>query len=330
MQSTILFLLLVSSWAPLTPAPDQSIEGTLVFPQGVPQCDFCRVSLVSNRGHLVDTVYVRTDGRFTFHNVVEGVYTVHAEIAGYEEVRESVEMGPEGWSKTDVTLIMNRKVEARSSPAPISPVVSLRQLQEKYPPKAVAGFKKGMEKNRKGRGDEAMKFFEEAVLLAPEFYDAHAELGLAYKKAGRTDDAERELLKAHELNPSSVNPLVFLCSLYIDENKLDRAVAAGAKAVKLDSHSAPALLSLGVALHRAAEFDLAEIALTRALDLSSQKPQIRLMLVDINVKLRRYDRALIQLDTYISENPKHGQRQAIEEMRDALTRVKDGAITVLQ
>src|SRR5439155_12757683 len=123
-----------------------------------------------------------------------------------------------------------------------------------------------------------VKYLRDAVELAPTFYEAHIRLGLAYKEAGRFDDAEREFMKAHELNSNGVEPLLNLTTLYLDENEPDRAVTAGKQAVKANSRSPNAFLSLGLALYKAAQLDDAEAALKRALDLAPKMAAVRLML----------------------------------------------------
>ena len=74
------------------------------------------------------------------------------------------------------------------------------------------------------------------------------------------EDAEREFLKAHELNSTAVEPLLNLTTVYLDENKPDRAVDTGEQAVKANSKSAPAFFGLGMALYKAALLDRAERA----------------------------------------------------------------------
>ena len=163
-----------------------------------------------------------------------------------------------------------------------------------------------------------MKYLRNAVELAPTFYEAHNQLGIAYRAAGRLDDAESEFLKAHELNSSNVDPLLNLTALYLDENEPDRAVSTGEQAVKVNSHSALAFLNLGVALYKTAQLDRAESTLKRALDLAPKMGSIRLMLANVYLKLRNYDRTLEQLDHYIAENPHGRQLQQAVQMRDQL------------
>ena len=120
--------------------------------------------------------------------------------------------------------------------------MNVSEFLDTYPKKAVDAFKKGVEYHKQKKNEEAMKSFETAVRIAPGFYQAHNELGTVYKEAGRKDDAETEFLRAHDLNHTNVEPLLNLTSLYLDENKPERAVSTSEEAVKANSHSAPAFL----------------------------------------------------------------------------------------
>src|SRR5207248_2822950 len=182
-----------------------------------------------------------------------------------------------------------------------------------YPKKAVDLYKKGIENKKKGKDEQATKFFEQAIDAAPNFYAAHNALGLAYKDAGRKDDAEKEFLKARDLNRSDAEPLINLTGLYIDENQPARAVETGEQAVKANSRSAPAFFSLGIALYKFAMLDRAEAALKKALDLAPKMFQARLMLANVYLKEQRYDNLMDQLDHYLAENPNGEQRRAVEE-----------------
>src|SRR5262249_58151890 len=161
------------------------------------------------------------------------------------------------------------------------------EFLDRYPKKAVSYFEKGSQLLKKKKNEEAVKYFQNAVDLAPNFYEAHNQLGLAYKEVGRLDDAEQEFLTAHKLNSSNVDPLLSLTALYLDRNDPGRAITAGEQAVKANSHSAFAFFSLGVALYKAAQLDRAETALRRALDLAPKMGGVRLMLANVYLKLRQ-------------------------------------------
>jgi Tfp pilus assembly protein PilF len=291
---------------------DQVISGRLISENGDFSCDHCVVSLLANGVRPISTTYTDLSGHFTFAGVPRGSYTIHVEVDGFQDVNQIV--GSDfGEADVLVTLVPKRTVDTTGAQ-----IVNIAEFKELYPKKAVSNFEKGSDLLKKKNTGKAIEYLQQAVELAPTFYEAHNQLGIAYREAGRPDDAEREFVKAHELNSTGIGPLLNLTSLYLDENKPDRAVKTGEEAVKANSHSAPAFFNLGIALYKAAMMDRAEVALKRALELAPRMSNVRLMLANVYLKLHRYDKTMEQLDSYMVENP-HGEHVAeVEHMRDQL------------
>jgi len=299
-------------------AVDQSISGRLIFDGGPFQCqERCQVTLLSSGARPVQTVFADMGGRFVFNNVPRGSYTIRVEIEGLEPINQTVEAN--GGFEVNVIVPMVRTSKSQPNG---SNVVDVSEFLDRYPKKAVSYFEKGAEALKKKKNEEAVTHFRSAIELAPTFYEAHNQLGLAYKQLGRLDDAESEFLTAHKLNSTNVDPLLSLTALYLDENDPDRAVTTGEQAVKANSKSASAFFSLGVALYKAAQLDRAETALKRALDLAPKMGSIRLMLANVYLKLRQYDNTLDQLNRYIAENPKGAQIRDATQMRDELLQAR--------
>ncbi len=299
--------------------PEQTISGSLMTPAGSFQCDQCLVSLLANGNRPVNTTYLDLGGRFTFRGVSPGSYTIHAEIEGFEEVNQQVDVGLGLGTNVTITLVRKAAPSRNGGGA----IVNIADFLETYPQKAVESFKKGLEFRKQKKNEEAMKAFETAIHIAPGFYQAHNELGIIYKEVGRNDDAENEFLRAHDLNRTNLDPLLNLTALYLDENKPDRAVNTSEEAVKANSRSAPAFLNLGIALYKAAMLDRAEAALKRALELAPKMASVRLMLANVYLKLQKYDNVLEQLNTYIAENPRGEQLKSVMQMRDQLVQAKE-------
>jgi tetratricopeptide (TPR) repeat protein len=313
-----LLILSVSSWVGAATAADIAIAGRLMFENGDLGPESTIVTLMQG-GATIASSYTDGAGYFTFRNIRPGSYVIHVEIDGFEEVNQPVDLFDRAWAaNTNITMTRKRRVIQRGD----SPTIDVSEFRERYSKKAVDSFKKGMENKKLGKRGEAMKNFEAAVKVAPDFYAAHNELGIAYQDAGRMDDAENEFLRAHYLNESSADPLVNLTSLYLDENKPDLAVTTGEEAVKTNSRSASAFFNLGLALYKLARLDKAEAALKKALELAPKMAQVRLMLANVYLKLRHYDNLMDQLDSYLKENPKGEQRKEVEEMRQTLLKAK--------
>ncbi len=319
----LLMLLAVTSTEAAAPA-GSSLNGKLIFEVGGFSCNPCRVTLVTTSGQPLGMTFADSAGNFTFENVQAGTYTVRVEIDGFERIEQEVTFF-DGFGGGGTTTILLTPKPANSTDKSQGAVVDASEFLSAYPKKAVEHFKKGLESRKKGKTDQAIKSFEQAVKIAPDFYAAHNELGAAYKEAGRNDDAENAFLRAHELNRSDADPLINLTTLYIDEDRPERAVATGEQAVKTNSRSARAFLSLGMALYKFAMLDRAESALKKALELAPKMFQVRLMLANVYMKQQRYDNLMDQLDRYLAENPNGEQRPAVEEMRRSLVQARQEA-----
>ena len=313
------FALLVCNSSLVQAAVEPSISGRLIFDSGEFRCEQqCQVTLLGSGVRPLQTVLADLAGRFVFNNVPRGFYTIRVEIEGLDPVTQTFE-GRDGGSEVTIFVPLTRNPKGQSKGGDI---VDVSEFLDRYPKKAVSYFEKGSQLLKKKKNDEAVKYFQNAVDLAPNFYEAHNQLGLAYKEVGRLDDAEQEFLTAHKLNSSNVDPLLSLTALYLDRNDPGRAVTAGEQAVKANSHSAFAFFSLGVALYKAAQLDRAETALRRALDLAPKMGGVRLMLANVYLKLRQYDNTLDQLNHYIAENPKGDQIQEAIHMRDEILQAR--------
>jgi Tfp pilus assembly protein PilF len=301
--------------------PEQTISGSLVSDTGNFTCDHCLITLLATGMRPVATAYLDLGGHFTFRAVPQGSYTIHAEIEGFEDVNQPVDARDNFGVESNITVALVRKSTVTRNTN--GNLVNVSEFLDTYPKKAVDAYNKGLEYRKKQKNEDAMKSFETAIHIAPGFYQAHNELGVAYREAGRTEDAEREFLAAHEVNRTSVEPLLNLTTLYLDENKPERAVSSGEEAVKTNSRSAPAFFNLGMALYKAAMLDRAETALRKALELAPKMASVRLMLANVYLKLHRYDNVLEQLNSYVAENPHGEQLQAVNQMRDQILKAKE-------
>jgi tetratricopeptide (TPR) repeat protein len=291
----------------------------VIFENSNVACERCQVILLANGERPVATTYLDLGGHFAFPGVPRGLYSIRIQVEGFEEVNQPVDAGAFSEANIMVTLVPKRRVEQTGR----GQVVDISEFTDRYPKKAVSLFEKGKNALDSKKYEEAIKYLRQAVELAPTFYEAHNQLGIAYRDSGRKDDAEREFIAAHELNSNGVAPLLNLSNLYLDENQPDRAVKASEDAVKANSRSASAFFSLGVAAYKAAMLDKAEAALRRALELAPKTANVRLMLANVYVKLHRYDSTLDQLNKYIAENPQGPQIQAVQRMRDDVIKASE-------
>ena len=293
---------------------DGAINGRLVFGGSV-SCDRVVVELERVENQPIDYTFADMGCGFRFDRVTKGNYFIHVKIDGYSDVRQAVDVGEGGMSAAPLIITMS-PAPTRISRQKTGNIVDASELLEQYPRKAVDLYKKSISDRKKGRNDKAIENLEQAVKIAPNFYQAQNDLGVLYNKMNRPEDAEKHLVQAHELNRNSTEPLINLASLYLDQDKPDRAAEVSQEAVRNDSKSGPALFNLGLALYKLARLDKAEDALRKALQVAPKMFQVHLALANVYMKLRQYDRMVDQLNSYLDENPNGPEREQVEKLRD--------------
>jgi tetratricopeptide (TPR) repeat protein len=279
---------------------------------------------------IVAQTYADSVGHFEFRNLQRGYYHIVVELEGYQRVSHAVDLTTAASGFANVTIAMNRTLTERVVRAPgfegeDPDIVDARVLSASYPPRAVREYERAIEETQRGNGDRAIRHLEEAVRLAPDFYHAFNNLGVALQRAGRHADAEEAFLRANQISPNSQQPILNLAVLWMTQAessdpdeaaaRLRNALGMLDKAVAIRPRAAAAHYYRGAAQYRLGMLDEAESALLRALDADRNFGAARLMLSNVYVKQTRWDLALEQLDAYLAEHPDAPDRPAVEDTR---------------
>ncbi len=108
----------------------------------------------------------------------------------------------------------------------------------------VAIFNLGQEAHEKGNFPAAIKLYEEALKIAPEFPEAEYQKGNAFLSLGKIPEAEDSYRKAVELREDWTLAMAALGSLLVRNNEFTEAETVLTKAVKLDEMNFPAISAL--------------------------------------------------------------------------------------
>ena len=118
----------------------------------------------------------------------------------------------------------------------------------------------------------AVQALEDAARLNPNSATAFGNLGIAYWKLGRLDDAIEAFQKAADLAPDDSRPLEFLCQVYIEKEDWEQGRLALDRAFQRTADTARILTAMGVASARAGAAHLAQEFLTSALEQNERYP----------------------------------------------------------
>ena len=135
-------------------------------------------------------------------------------------------------------------------------------------PDAQVYLRRGIAAHQSDNLEEAIKYYDEAITLKPDFVEAHNNRGNAYNNKGDYDCAIADCTKAIALNPDYADAYYNLGVVYDKKGDIDRAFENFTKAIDLKPDS-DAYYNLGVAHGKKGNFDRGIDDYTKAIDLKS-------------------------------------------------------------
>jgi Flp pilus assembly protein TadD len=117
---------------------------------------------------------------------------------------------------------------------PVSPLVSLRELEHPVPKRALREAYDAQELTNAGKIPQAIAKLEKAVRLDPAYRDAHCNLGVLYARIGRIADARAEFQTALDIGPPAAPIYADLALASIASGEFIAADSFARQALALD------------------------------------------------------------------------------------------------
>jgi hypothetical protein len=326
---TIALLLLAPLALPLPLAAQQTNQGRVgrrrtfsiagVVRDGATNAtvDGAKVELHSITGGVVATMFTGMTGNFQFDGISSGGYNLVIDQAGYATVTQDVEIQESPLMGIQIDLQRAGGDKAGAS-ASRGPKVSAHELA--VPRKAQEAMEKGMTllyDKSDFRGSVAE--FERAVQAYPDFYEAYAQMGVAYVNLKDNTGAETALRKSYDLSGGKyISACFLLAKLLSFSQRFAEAEPIARRGVEVDPNSWQANEELGRALVGLNRFQDAEQYALNADKEKPDQPAIQLLLEDIHSHVRNYPALLDNLNAYLRVAPTGSQAEKIRPMRDQL------------
>jgi Flp pilus assembly protein TadD len=194
------------------------IHGQVRFVEGGAPAANVVVRLESyDSGGSISEAFTDRLGKFRFTGLPPAQYSIRVRQSGYRDAQQNVDM-----TTTTSGLVMLQL--SRDVAGPAKSVVG--GIDANVPPAAQKEFDKGVAALAEGGKDKttfAVKCFEKAVSIYPQFVEARLKIGTGYMDLEQWDKAEKALLATVEVDPKAFNALFALSEIYLRENKIPDA-----------------------------------------------------------------------------------------------------------
>jgi Flp pilus assembly protein TadD len=126
----------------------------------------------------------------------------------------------------------------------------------------------------KGRVDDAITHYQEALQINPHDAEAHYNFGNALRQKGRVDEAITQYYDALQLKPDYVSALNNLGNILLQMGKADEAVKQFQRALQIDPNHAGTDYNLGICFYLLGRMDEAISHYEKALQLKPADPGV--------------------------------------------------------
>jgi tetratricopeptide (TPR) repeat protein len=272
------------------------IEGTVRASKNAPISDV--TIQVLRQQFVIMERRTGSDGRFSFHNLLNGSYVLRVRATGYKEQDvEVLLLLPESRDVLEVEL---KPLEGIPS---ISPGGTIAASTLKIPGGAKSEFEKGLEERRRGQCAKAIPRFQKAIAAFESYGDAHNELGNCFKEVGELSKAEESFKKAiqHSL---TIYPSLNLADLYSGQRRYAEGEAVLRKSMTLHPGEGDLYFGLGKLHFDQGQMKQALDAGLAAHQMDHKMADVHLLLSKVYLNLGDRNSVSAQLQIYLDENPK--------------------------
>jgi len=246
-----------------------------------------------------------SDGRFRFHKLEPGAYTVTIFVPSRGEARQTVEVGPstaDGRQRVSVKLELKDSDFATADVLKRHHAVSAKQLA--IPPKAVREYMEAQRQLSKNDVAAATAHLEKAVGIAPQFAAAWNHLGTIAYQAQQFVRAAECFRRALDHDPDLYEPLVNLGGVLINLHQPEEAYRYNLHAVLRRPNDALANTQFGMCYWYLGNADMAEKYLRKAVEIDpSHFSHPQLLLAEIHRRRGDQVAAKADLDDFRRRHP---------------------------
>lgn len=297
-----------------------SLQGKVHFADGTTPAAPVRVTLTYNGMNVYET-FTDLSGRFSFTGLHRGVYELAAE--GDDQTFETTKVNAEisAYGSAPQTFTQNIQLRLKSGKAvPPAGVVAAEALDPSIPARSREEYQMGVKDAGNNKPENAVKHFQEAIIIYQPFYSAHVAIAEQYAKLKRDEEAASAYQKAIELKPDRAAAYVGFGVMRVKQKRYVDALAPLRRSLEIDRRSSTPYLFLGLAEMMTGDYLASEADLLRAYEIG--KPSLaHIYLANLYELKHEPAKAIEHLKAFLKENPQLPDARQTE-LRDAIEKLR--------
>lgn len=257
-------------------------------------------------------------GEFRFSGLQKNQYIVSIQVSGYDPVTINVDLT---FELPNGLLIYLKPVAKTANPDPSrQPTVSVHELS--MPAKAREALASGQKKIYQDKDAQgALSDFERALSIAPTYFEASYQLGVAYLTLGNLPEAEAAFRKSISSSGDTYAAAdIRLGGLLLDSSNFAESEKLVRKGISLDPDFWLGHYELGRALLNQNHVPEALAAAEEAHRLAPNVPIVYRLLSNIHLLQKNYPALIEDLNAYIELDPDSPAGVRAKQVRDQIQR----------
>ena len=277
---------------------------------------------LESRGTIIKTVYTDGEGRFGFNGLTGNIYHIKIDDDAYFPASETMLIDPETSPVRMVNIFLNprkpEKSESRVATGGNPHLTSLAELKTLFPPAAIKEFDAGVKADAHHNPDDAIKHYEMALKIAPDFYPTRNNLGTTYLNKGSYAAAEEQFRNAIRLNSNDAAAYFNLGNLHYLTRQYEEGLNWVNQGLNKEPSSAFGHFLKGSLVSAAGDSQQAEKELQRSLELDPKLAKAHLALVNLYLRQKRTTEAVDELQAFLKILPNDPLAPKVREVLSKL------------
>jgi tetratricopeptide (TPR) repeat protein len=249
--------------------------------------------------------FANDSGRLEFPGMPEGTYSLTAASSSDPNLTsDAVEMNPSRTANGNLTVQLLLRDRSDNTKGPKPGVIRAGENEQRIPREARKVFNEGLKFKGNDEPLEALKSFNRAVELYPEYYQAFSERGDVNVSERKLEEAAADFDRALKINTHYGPALRGSGYCKLEKKEFAEAVELFEKSILADPNNANTHLLMGIANLELDRREPAREALQKALSFDTQPvPRAHIYLANLYARERQYLQAADELHKYIEADP---------------------------